>query len=99
MTTLASVVGFKKGEVEKASASCTSKDSQVDTSPHTCSRAYAPTDMSQTGGGSRGGFVGFERTPLFLLIHLTYWFFDNLCYSQQCSTLSAGVPVQFGDQS
>jgi len=39
-----------------------------------------------------GGFVGFERTPLFadsfdLLV---------LCYSQQCSTLSAGMPVQFG---
>ena len=39
-----------------------------------------------------GGFVGFERPPLFadsfdLLV---------LCYSQQCSTLSAGVPVQFG---
>ena len=40
-------------------------------------------------GADIGGFVGFERTPLFadsfdLLV---------LCYSQQCSTLSAGVPV------
>ena len=39
-----------------------------------------------------GGFVGFERTTVFADS------FDLLvfCYSQQCSTLSAGVPVQFG---
>ena len=49
-------------------------------------------DNTQCRGGSGGGVVGFEQTPLFadsfdLLV---------LCYSQLCLTLSAGVPVQFG---
>ena len=44
-------------------------------------------------GRSRGGSLGSNEPP-FLLIHS----FDLLVlyYSQQCSTLSAGVPVQFG---
>jgi len=58
------------------------------TSPEVEGACYFPRDVS---GADLGGFVGFERTPLFVDS------FDLLvlCYSQQCLTLSTGVPVQF----
>ena len=43
-------------------------------------------------GADLGGFVGFERTPLFV----DSFDLPVLCNSQQCFTLSTGIPVQFG---
>ena len=56
---------------------------------HTASDQTGSGGMTGADRGGGGVFIGFERTPLFTdSVNLLV-----LCYSQQCLTLGAGMPV------